>query len=191
MKKLCPDCNTRKARSEFYALPHTSDGLGTRCKPCQRAYVKRHRQTPRGRAVAAWHDLFKKIKQPAYRGIEVRIEKEVFLEWAEREFAEWERKHPDERPSVDREDPDGHYEIDNIRVISLVENIRRKRDNHNVHAPEGKAWCARCLEYKDRDQFSVCRRNSHGLQNHCKPCMGIREKAARRPKTSGSADTRG
>lgn len=182
--KLCPDCGLSKKSSEFSPHPHTRDGLGTRCKTCHRAYAKRHRQTPRGRAVSAWHDLFKKIRQPEYLGIEVRIEKDVFLAWAEQEFSKWYRDNPGVRPSVDREDPDGHYELGNIRVISLAENSRRKRDNHNVHAPEGKAWCARCLTYKDRAEFSICRRNQHGLQNHCKPCMAIRVKTCRRPRTT-------
>lgn len=40
--KFCKSCQTEKPQSEFYRLPHTSDGLNWRCIPCQNAYNKEY-----------------------------------------------------------------------------------------------------------------------------------------------------
>lgn len=44
MKKTCKTCGKNKPISEFYSLPHTSDGLNYRCIPCQNFYNREHRR---------------------------------------------------------------------------------------------------------------------------------------------------
>lgn len=38
MDKVCGKCLVTKPASEYYALPHTGDGLNWQCTPCQNAY---------------------------------------------------------------------------------------------------------------------------------------------------------
>lgn len=45
--KHCPDCDTVKPSSEFYAHPRSPDGLQRRCKVCDNA--RRARHAPPGR----------------------------------------------------------------------------------------------------------------------------------------------
>lgn len=42
MAKVCGDCGQTLERSEFYALPHTSDGLNYRCISCVKAYNREY-----------------------------------------------------------------------------------------------------------------------------------------------------
>lgn len=43
--KYCKSCSETKPTSEFYALPHTTDGLNWRCNQCQNSYNReRHKQ---------------------------------------------------------------------------------------------------------------------------------------------------
>lgn len=42
-----------------------------------------------------------------------------------------------ERPSIDRIDPDGHYEIKNCRYIELSENATRSRKTKKTHCLRG------------------------------------------------------
>jgi hypothetical protein len=174
-KKTCTGCGKTKPRSEFHKHAPSKDGLKPRCKPCQREAEARRRLEPDHKAVQAWHDLNKRVQnQPEYAGVEVRVTRDAFVAWATDAFARWFVTHPDVRPSVDREDPAGHYEISNLRVIPLGENSRRARNHHNVHAPSGKAWCAGCLTYKFRSDFERNAGKPHGLQNYCRPCRRTR-----------------
>ena len=91
---------------------------------------------------ARWCDLKRrcvntpgKSKVPHYliKRIECRITKEEFYRWCEKQ-----KEHilnlfkVGEKPTIDRINPDGHYELSNMRIISLTENIRanRKHKNH-------------------------------------------------------------
>lgn len=42
MKKHCTSCGQLKKTSEFYSLPHTTDGLNWRCIPCQNEYNRQY-----------------------------------------------------------------------------------------------------------------------------------------------------
>lgn len=54
--KFCKACSESKPLSEFYALPHTSDGLNWRCIPCQNAYNREYnRERSRKRWLARCH----------------------------------------------------------------------------------------------------------------------------------------
>jgi len=64
----------------------------------------------------------KKYKYYGGRGIKVKMTKEELLLLWERDKA-YEMK----QPSIDRIDPDGHYELSNCRFIEMDENRRRRR----------------------------------------------------------------
>lgn len=55
------------------------------------------------------------------------MDKEEFIQWAMPLVEEFEIRYPSEVASVDRIDPDGHYEFSNMRIISMRENSLRSR----------------------------------------------------------------
>ena len=62
------------------------------------------------------------------KGIEIRMTKEEFYNWCERYKDLIENMYKNgEIPTVDRIDSNGHYEIQNIQIISLKENSARAR----------------------------------------------------------------
>ncbi len=184
--KTCTLCLEAKPLTEFHRHAPSKDGRKPRCKSCQNRAETARRLEPDHRAVQAWHDLNKRVRnQPEYIGIEVLISKESFIAWATVAFKEWVDNNPGQTPSVDRRDPAGHYEISNLRVISWGENSRLRRTNHNVHAPDGQAWCGKCKVYKPVPDFERNRSKPHGLQNHCRQC---RATSRRKP---GTYDTKG
>jgi len=59
---------------------------------------------------------------PAYKNIEVRMTKLPFILWATRAVENFQFFYPDAKPSIDRIDYDGHYEIGNIRIADTLVN---------------------------------------------------------------------
>ena len=141
------------------------------CNPCNLARITAYNTTPRGRARVAWRQMNRRvIAQPEYAGIEVRMTRSEFLEWAEPRYSAWASERPGETPTIDRIDPDGHYELGNIRLLEWGENARRSRRNRNVHAPDGMHWCGRCEQYMPSVMFGKCCNKTHGLADTCKAC---------------------
>lgn len=170
--KVCYRCASAKELTEFPKHGPAKDGLNPACKACVYGQRKKDRQTdPKSRARAAWHDINKRVaRQKEYAHVEVRITRPEFMVWATAAFDKWFTEFPDIRPSVDREDPDGHYELGNIQVISLSENCKRRRNNHAWRAPENKHWCGGCKDYLDKNKFEKNGHNATGLQDRCKTC---------------------
>lgn len=171
MDKTCTKCLQAKPASGFHKHKPSKDGLKPRCKVCQCLAENARRTEPDHKAVQAWHDLNKRVReQSEYSHVEIRVTREEFIAWLTPKLTAWLASTPEIRPSVDREDPTGHYELDNLRLISLSENSRRTRNHHNVHAPSGQAWCGKCQKYKPRVEFAKNAHKPHGLQNHCRVC---------------------
>lgn len=63
-------------------------------------------------------------KEKSYHDIEIRVDKKSFYEWVIPEIEAFLKLNPTEVPSIDRRDSKGHYELDNLRVISFTENSR-------------------------------------------------------------------
>ena len=66
-------------------------------------------------------------RSKCYRNVECRIDKDTFIAWAIPEILQFHHDNPEETPSLDRIDPDGHYELGNIRILSWAENALRSR----------------------------------------------------------------
>lgn len=90
----------------------------------------------------------RKVKHTHYvkRGIRLCFNKEDFYRWVESQFPHIRRMFlAGETPSLDRIDTDGHYELKNVRVLSLSENILKgqttgwQRTSRKVHViyPDG------------------------------------------------------
>lgn len=170
--KYCSKCLQNKAIDQFSVRRSSPDGLGYICRGCSAAYSKfRRHHTAGGRALAAWHNIRHRLKsQKEYAGVELRMTREEFMAWAVPRFRLWLDTKPDEVSTVDRVDPGGHYEITNIRLLERGENARLRRNNLNVHAPEGQAWCGQCKAYKPRTEFESNKSKPNGLQGRCRPC---------------------
>lgn len=192
--RRCGSCHQEKPHSDFTKDRRGAYGLSFLCRPClaiknkamrasQYAWQKAWRQTPEGRATIAYANMVRRCrpgnirsKDAAYASVEVLIGREDFLSWCVPRFARWASEFPTVAPSVDRIDPHGHYEIGNIQVIALVENIRRKECNKNVHAPDGTAWCSSCKTYLLRDCFSPAKSRPNGVNNTCKSCKNMKSR---------------
>lgn len=84
----------------------------------------------------AWYGILNRIKRsPRYkkRGIICEMSREEFCAWCEERryliepLLELRKYNRALGPSVDRIDPDGHYSIDNIRILTWSENSARAR----------------------------------------------------------------
>jgi DNA-binding CsgD family transcriptional regulator len=183
-----------KLRSQGLAYYDIAEQLGI-CKQSAQVHAKpahsrtknrEWKRTAYGRAVIAWNSMnmrcrsekpnFKKI----YENVEVRITRADFIAWAVPEFEKWIAEHPDldqvprwANPTVDRIEGSGHYELGNIRIISRRDNTRNQPTNWNVFAPEGKAWCGACKQYKATSEFNKDSSTFNGLGRRCKPCKRI------------------
>lgn len=62
-----------------------------------------------------------------YENIEIRMTRTRFNAWAHHNIKNFLFFDPDGTPSIDRIDPDGHYELGNIRIISVEENRIKSR----------------------------------------------------------------
>lgn len=98
-------------------------------------------------------------KNRKYAGVKVLVGKDEFVAWfMERDFT---------RCSVDRIDPSGNYELSNMRVIGLSQNIAKDK----LIARDGMCRCWRCCQEKPIDDFvKDSRRKFTGRSTICKPC---------------------
>lgn len=104
-------------------------------------------------------------KNRGYVGVELRVDKETFVAWfMERDF---------KGCSVDRIDVSGHYELENMQVVSLAWNIARDKLKH----VDGFCVCYACGQSKPSEAFAVDKRRLHtGRSTICKSCDGSRPK---------------
>lgn len=103
-------------------------------------------------------------KNKAYVGVELRVTREDFIAWyMPLDF---------EGASVDRIDKNGHYELSNMQVIPLDENIRKDK----VKAQNDHCECYVCKTTKPLEEFSVDNRRKNGRSTICKACENIRGK---------------
>lgn len=86
--------------------------------------IREYRNTPRGRAATMWSNMCGRVRNK-YVGVDVCFEREEFLEWAAPQIQKFWQDHPDDTPSLDRIDSDGHYEFGNVRIVSLRRNVIR------------------------------------------------------------------
>jgi hypothetical protein len=97
-------------------------------------------------------------KNRKYQGVKVLVSKEDFVPWfMERDFPGC---------SVDRIDKTGHYELSNMQVITLKENIRKDLGK----AKDGRCVCYSCKKEKELSEFVKESRRQNGYSTICKAC---------------------
>jgi len=182
-EKQCKVCEQVKPLDEFHRNCKMRDGRLNECKPCLLLRSRREYQTPGKRATAIYSTMKQRErnsdgKNPTYADVEIRISRDDFIAWFVASWPIYVFDFGDRQPSIDRING-GHYEFGNIRLIPLAENSRLALGNHNVHAPDGMAWCGTCETYKLRCEFHKNRCQVHGLCHQCKPCESKRNKLRR------------
>ena len=138
--KTCSTCRMDMPSDAFHAS-------ASRCKGCAASYAKQYRQTSAGLATIWFTDIKKRAgnrngRNPSYTLIEMRIDRDAFITWATYAIDIFRSQHPHDTPSLDRINPDGHYELGNIRVISWKENSRlaRRKEARRVKGRQGLPW---------------------------------------------------
>lgn len=145
------------------------------------SYPKGFRYSLQYTVGAAWNRLTSRAGNKynhgrTYNNVEVRMTRKEFVVWATPAYAEWFEKYPDLHPSIDRIDPDGHYELSNIQIIPLEENMARSRWFKNRYAPPGLYWCGMCQQWLTVDKFTVDASQKSGVRPKCRDCQAIRRK---------------
>lgn len=117
-------------------------------------------------------------KNSCYEGIQVLVSKDEFIRWfMMNDFTGC---------SVDRIDKGGHYELSNMQLIPLAQNIAKDK----LVSKDGMSRCYVCRNVKPLDQFvSETRRIATGKSTICKECERARTrlKGARKIKCNDKA----
>lgn len=125
----------------------------------------------RHRALSRYHMIVNRVsnthipRNSGYKGILVLVSKDEFIEWfMSRDFPGC---------SVDRIDNDGHYQLSNMQVIPLIQNMTKDR----VVARDGVCRCYSCGNKKPLDSFALDKRRQNGRSTICKACDATRPKS--------------
>jgi len=140
MKKICSKCHQEKPLTEFYKLSSSSDGRRPDCKDC----CKRYKEELKKKDPVNYYlkllayGIFQrtrwevnKPKNKCYKenGIKCLLGEtpEEAFHYLKDNFEEDVKRllKQDKTPSVDRINPNGHYEHGNIQIIDLKENVRK------------------------------------------------------------------
>lgn len=101
-------------------------------------YSTNYKRSFEGKAVRMWNDIVKRVqKNPSYvrRGIQLKMTRDSFMEFILKDpaYIKYHRlwkisgyKTADS-PSPDRIDPDGHYEVSNLRIVPLSVNQKQPK----------------------------------------------------------------
>jgi len=119
----CPTCSL-----QFRPARSNQKFCCTKCYEKQKRPGRKPKKTARHYACNAWCRMNRRVKNyPSYvrKKIKVLMTREEFIAWACVEFQKFLNINNFSSPSIDRINPDGHYEISNIRVLSLEENTTR------------------------------------------------------------------
>lgn len=135
--KKCTKCGEEKSENNFYKDKYAKGGSCLQCKKCKDnsnkrdglKYLEKYKKTAKGKAAMMWVHLRHRVKNQcgAYKGIEVKMSQQEFKKWAIPRIDAFMIQQPNETPSLDRIDPTGHYEINNLRIISKRFNTLRSR----------------------------------------------------------------
>jgi len=131
MLKICRQCQCQKQLDEMKKSKNKLDGRDNICNTCHNEnnskYRLKHRLIPKSIAKKAWYRINERALNargdlPSYAKVEVRMTEDEFLSWAIPRYQQWMSLHPGITPSINRIDPNGHYEISNINMVSWYEN---------------------------------------------------------------------
>ena len=177
--KWCSKCRRWLELNAFHTTgtkSRTWDGLFYACIECEN---KLRRNNPRRQAMGVWNDMVRRVSEnPRYiaKGIKIRMKKEAFLAWyIPRHFRGC---------LVDRIDNNGHYQLDNLQLLSRTEHNHKARQDHldaiGIIEPPDKRYCYGCKSFKEYSEFSYHFINGEmRYREQCKQCYAAQVKAKR------------
>lgn len=127
----------------------------------KQSYTKigcRRRANNKYNAIITRTTAFNNPKNNSYRNVKLKVGREDFINWyMPLDF---------EGASVDRINKDGDYELSNMQVISLKENISKDK----IKCKNGICQCYRCGKDKPIGLFAKDNRRSNGHSTICLEC---------------------
>lgn len=147
-------------------------------------------RTPEYRAYAAYYGMLARCgnadgKNPSYKDVELRVSIGEWLDWAVPRYAAFIQENPFVSPSVSRFGDAGHYEVNNLEIISFAENrARQKRDMTYRLRADGTKLCSGCENVFAQCQFGRRSRNPDGLDIQCRACVKTKNAAYRKRVSS-------
>jgi len=151
--KKCRKCSLTKPTNNFYKNKKVKDGLYSYCKSCHiKTYTgSRIKRTCNINSIlySRWALINVRVKNkkkiPCYDGVKLLMTKQQFYEKMKTKeldilFKNWidSGKQNKLSPTVDRIDPKGHYETNNIRWLTWSDNARIGAKN-NLNKDKEKA----------------------------------------------------
>jgi hypothetical protein len=116
--------------------------------------------------------LNKNGKNPTYAGVELRMTMKEWVAWAVPEYERFILSYPDQTPNAARFKDVGHYEIGNVRIISLSQNCAEQPIRGiGLLKTDGTKRCSDCKGVKGSNSFSKNRATKDGFHNICKDCV--------------------
>lgn len=83
--------------------------------------------------------------------------------------------YSDSHIQVDHIDGDKlNNRIENLRLVTNIENTRNHIKLTNSHIPDGCSECKMCFNIKPRSSFDKSKRNTSGCQSYCKECRKLK-----------------
>jgi len=131
LEKYCPRCRTTRLASEFYKNNKHKSGLSSYCKVCNSSYSKHKKRTKEGLVKRMYWSQRTNAKQrghhlPFYTKQELKdwlysqkIFHELYDNWKSSGFEK------SLTPSCDRLDDYKSYTLDNLQVVTWIENNQR------------------------------------------------------------------
>lgn len=133
--KKCVKCAKFKPLTEYSTVKKEYKGKTyetprSECKLCRAIRVKSFRGGIKGKALQMWDGINRRAEdkegtRPSYRQVRNLLTKEDFLKWAIPELNKWSEKHNLSSASVDRINPEKHYELGNLQILSHSENVKK------------------------------------------------------------------
>lgn len=101
---------------------------------------------------------------PTYADVELRMTLEEWLEWSIPRYEEFIRSNPNISPSVSRFEDQGHYEINNLEIISRDANLKLAALRQTISYTD--LVCPGCktdFKIETRNYIFRLKRNKHGI----------------------------
>lgn len=178
MNKQCKGCLKIKNIELFYKNLRMKDGSLNFCKQCfKKTQIVRKDKTP---WLFIYQSIYKRCNKPystsygryGAKGIKCDITKEELKSLWFRDKA-----FNMDRPSIDRINSKGNYEVSNCRFIELVENSRRNSSYFKTECPRGHSYSGINLII-----YNSAKRN--GPNRICRTCRDAYQKVYRKRSNS-------